>query len=52
MDSEYVAKLIQEAHYETSILQYNDENALAYTIYLAYIIAREHYTIIRRIAER
>lgn len=33
----------------SSILQYNDENALAYTIYLAYITARNHYTIIREL---
>ena len=47
MESDKVAKYIQESHYETSILQYNDENALAYTIYLAYITAKEYYTVIR-----
>ena len=47
MESGKVAKYIQESHYETSILQYNDENALAYTIYLAYITAKEYYTVIR-----
>ena len=36
-------------HYETSILQYNDENALSYTISLAYIAAKEFYTIIREL---
>ncbi|MEI3326840.1 MAG: AAA family ATPase [Thomasclavelia sp.] len=46
-DSEAVAKYIEEAHLETSILQYNDENALAYTIYLGYITARNEYTLIR-----
>lgn len=44
--SDVVAASIECAHLETSILQYNDENALAYTIYLAYITARNHYTII------
>ncbi len=46
-DSEAVAKYIEEAHLETSILQYNDENALAYTIYLGHITARNEYTLIR-----
>ena len=46
-DSEQVAEYIEKAHLETSILQYNDENALAYTIYLAYIMARNDYTMIR-----
>lgn len=49
MDSDKVAKYIQNSHYETSILQYNDENALSYTISLAYITAKEHYTIIREL---
>lgn len=49
MDSEKVAKYIQNSHYETSILQYNDENALFYTINLAYITAKEHYTIMREL---
>lgn len=47
--SDVVAASIECAHLETSILQYNDENALAYTIYLAYITARNHYTIIREL---
>lgn len=47
LDSEKVAKYIEEAHMETSILQYNDENALSYTISLAYIVARNHYTMTR-----
>ena len=46
-DHEQVAEYIEKAHLETSILQYNDENALAYTIYLAYIMARNDYTMIR-----
>lgn len=32
---------------ETSHLQYNDENALSYTVDLAYYCARQYYTIVR-----
>ncbi|MDR1532534.1 MAG: AAA family ATPase [Clostridiales bacterium] len=46
-DSEAVARYIEAAHDETSHLAYNDENALAYTVSLAYYSAREYYTIIR-----
>ncbi|UTY40151.1 ATP-binding protein [Allocoprobacillus halotolerans] len=46
-DEEMVAKYIEEAHLDTSILTYNNENALAYTLSIAYIYARNHYTIIR-----
>ena len=46
-EEEKVAKYIEEAHLDTSILTYNNENALAYTLSLAYISARDHYTIIR-----
>ena len=48
-DSEKVAQYIQESHYETSILQYNSENALSYTISLAYIAAKEYYTVVREL---
>ncbi|MCD8029213.1 MAG: AAA family ATPase [Erysipelotrichaceae bacterium] len=34
-DEETVAEYIEKAHQEVSIIQYNDENALTYTIYLA-----------------
>lgn len=44
---ERVAKAIQDSHLETSYLQYNDENALSYTISLALYAARNYYTIIR-----
>lgn len=44
-----VAAGIEKAHLETSHLQYNDENALSYTISLAYYAAREYYTIIREL---
>ena len=46
-NEEAVARYIEEAHLNTSILTYNDENALSYTLALAYIYARNHYTIIR-----
>lgn len=49
LDAKKVAEYIQEAHYETSILQYNDENALSYTISLAYIAAKEFYTIVKEL---
>lgn len=42
-----VAKGIQQAHFETSHLQYNDENALSYTISLALYAARNFYTVYR-----
>ena len=47
-DEEAVARYIEEAHLNTSILTYNNENALAYTLLLAYISARDYYTIIRK----
>lgn len=46
-NEEEVAKYIEEAHLETSILQYNDENALSYTVSLAYYCTRDEYKIIR-----
>lgn len=49
-DSETVAAMIEKAHIETSILQYNDENALSYTISLALYAARNYYTIHRELA--
>lgn len=47
MDADTVAAGIDKAHREVSILQYNDENALSYTINLAFYSAREYYTIYR-----
>lgn len=44
-----VAKAIEKAHMETSHIQYNDENALSYTISLAYYSARQYYNIIREL---
>ena len=48
-ENETVAEKIQEAHFETSILTYNDENALACVISLAYYSARTYYTEIREL---
>lgn len=48
-DEEKVAQYIEKAHLETSILQYNDENALAYTVYLALLAAKNDYTMIREL---
>ncbi len=44
-----VATGIEKAHLETSHLQYNDENALSYTISLAYYAAREYYNVVREL---
>ena len=49
MDSEAVAKGIEAAHLETSHLQYNDENALSYTLSLAYYTARQKYILVREL---
>ena len=45
-----VAEGIRLAHFETSHLQYNDENALSYTISLALYAARNFYTVHREMA--
>lgn len=44
-----VASYVEEAHFETSVLQYNDENALACVISLAYYSAKNYYTIYREL---
>ena len=49
IDETKVADYIEQAHLETSHIQYNDENALSYTIDLAYYAARDHYTVIREL---
>ncbi len=49
MDAEAVAKGVDRAHEEISILKYNDENSLSCTINLAFYFAREYYTIIREL---
>ena len=48
-NSKKVAELVENAHLETSHLQYNDENALSYTISLAYYTARNKYTMVREL---
>ena len=40
---------IEQAHFETSHIQYNDENALSYTISLALYAARNFYTVYREL---
>jgi hypothetical protein len=48
-DTALVAKWLEQAHFETSILKYNDENSLACVISLAYYSARTYYTQIREL---
>ena len=48
-DEEAAADYIENAHLETSHIQYNDENALSYTISLAFYAARQYYTVIREL---
>ena len=43
-EAEAVASGLENAHFETSILTYNDENALSCVISLAYYSARAYYT--------
>lgn len=50
MRPKQVAQGIKEAYFETSHLQYNDENALSYTISLALYAARNFYTMHRELA--
>ena len=38
---------MEQAHFETSHLQYNDENALSYTVSLALYAARNFYQVYR-----
>lgn len=50
MDADKVASIIENVHEEnTSILNYNDENALSCVISLAYYYARNEYTQIREL---
>ena len=42
-----VAEAVRQAHFETSHIQYNDENALSYTISLALYAARNFHTVHR-----
>ena len=45
-----VAEGIRQAHFETSHIQYNDENALSYKISLALYAARNFYTFHRELS--
>ena len=45
--SDKVAAAIEAAHFHTSHISYNDENALSYTISLALYAAQNYYTIVR-----
>mgnify|MGYP003266304745 CR=1 FL=1 len=47
---EQIAQAMEKAHFETSHIQYNDENALSYTISLALYAARNFYMIYREFA--
>ena len=50
-DSETVAKMIEKSHTENaSILKYNDENALACVLSIAYYSARKKYIMHRELA--
>jgi hypothetical protein len=46
-DAEAVAQGVDAAHLETSILNYNSEEALSHALSLAYYAAREYYTVVR-----
>ena len=48
-DAEAVAKGVEEAHMETSHIQYNDENALSCTLSLAFYSARQKYKVFREL---
>ncbi len=48
-DEKQVASIISDIHMETSILTYNDENALSYILGLAYYSAREYYLSFREL---
>ena len=48
-DDTAVAAGLEDAHMETSILTYNDENSLSCTIALAYYSAREYYLSFREL---
>lgn len=49
-DEETVARIVEQTHQEnTSIIEYNDENALACVVTLAFYTARNQYEIIREL---
>lgn len=46
-NEKFVERAIEQSHLETSYFQYNDENALSYTISLALYAARNYYTVVK-----
>lgn len=48
-DEKTVAQMVQESHLETSHLQYDDENALSYTISLAFYSVRRTHNMYREL---
>ncbi len=48
-DEEKTAAAVAQAHLETSHIQYNDENALSYTLSLAFYSARRFYNVVREL---
>ena len=48
-DAKAIAKAIEKTHFETSIIKYNDENALSCVLSIAFYSARQYYTIEREI---
>ncbi len=46
-EEDAVAAGIEQVNLDTAHLQYNDENALSYTVSLAYYSARQYYRLIR-----
>ncbi|MCL2323519.1 MAG: ATP-binding protein [Oscillospiraceae bacterium] len=48
-NTQAVAEAIEKAHLETSIIKYNDENALSCVLSIAYYSARNYYIIEREI---
>jgi hypothetical protein len=48
-DEAAVAAGVEQAHFETSHLTYNDENALSYVLSIAFYAAREYYTVFREL---
>ena len=49
LDGDAVARGIDKAHKEISILQFIVENSLSCTVHLAFYFAREYYTIVREL---
>jgi hypothetical protein len=48
-NAEAVAIAVDKAHESASILDYNNEHALSYTVSLVFYYARDYYTIIREL---